>query len=240
VVSVPFSSPPAFAIDSTSSLDLTDNDLIDLYGSAPTSPKAAIRTDIANAYDGGKWNLPGITDSVARYEYHFLGLGYADGKEKGTLINSPSEAGNCLPVMSRQVHFSRCFRSAGRTIVLVPMTHALDLSAFLLRQTVTAANGSIGECPFFFPQHGRARGLNHARAGAATKPDHAGGAAIRHGHLYHRHRRPTGVRPAPLDQQFQQRNQLRHNEIKQWGGWPLDQPRPCARRSQNELCRQDA
>jgi hypothetical protein len=69
---------PTFSIDSTSSLDLKDNDLIDLYGSGST-PYSAVKASIDQAADGGAWDkLGGLTSSVAATNSSTYGLGYAE------------------------------------------------------------------------------------------------------------------------------------------------------------------
>jgi chitodextrinase len=70
-------SAPTFSIDATSTLDLTDNDLIDLYGGA-TSPMAGIRGQIQQASDGGLWDQTGLTSSIVKNGPSGFALGYAE------------------------------------------------------------------------------------------------------------------------------------------------------------------
>jgi hypothetical protein len=73
---------PLFNIDPSSTLDLTDNDLIDLYGTG-SSPFSTIQTDINQAADGGAWDQPGLTSSVAGDNPYLCGLGYAEASTLG-------------------------------------------------------------------------------------------------------------------------------------------------------------
>jgi hypothetical protein len=73
---------PTFTIDPTSTLNMTDNDLIVLYGSG-NSPFAAIRSDIAQAYDGAAWDKPGLTSTAAKASPQNYGLGYAEASALG-------------------------------------------------------------------------------------------------------------------------------------------------------------
>lgn len=73
---------PTFAIDSTSTLDLADNDMIVLYGTGGT-PFSSIRGDIAAAYHGRLWDKPGLTSSIARTNSGTYGLGYAEASVLG-------------------------------------------------------------------------------------------------------------------------------------------------------------
>ena len=73
---------PTFTIDPTSTLNMTDNDLIVLYGSG-NSPYAAIRSEIAQAYDGAAWDKPGLTSSAAKSNPSTYGLGYAEASALG-------------------------------------------------------------------------------------------------------------------------------------------------------------
>jgi hypothetical protein len=77
-----FNIGPASNFGPASTLDLTDNDLIDLYGSAAT-PFTAIQGDIVQAYDGGNWDLPGLTSSAAGSNSGTYGLGYAEASTLG-------------------------------------------------------------------------------------------------------------------------------------------------------------
>jgi hypothetical protein len=89
---------PTFNIDSISTLDLTDNDLIDLYGSA-ASPYATIKGDIVQAADGGKWDKTGLTSSLAAANSSTYGLGYAEASTLGlTTFDGVTLGGNAVLV----------------------------------------------------------------------------------------------------------------------------------------------
>jgi hypothetical protein len=89
---------PTFSISSTSTLDLTDNDLIDLYGSGST-PYATIRGEIEQSYDGGKWDLAGLTSSAAAANSTTYGLGYAEASTLGdTSFDGVTLGGNAVIV----------------------------------------------------------------------------------------------------------------------------------------------
>jgi hypothetical protein len=68
---------PTYAIDSTSTLDLTDNDMAILYGSG-TTPLATVNAQLLEAYDGGLWDKPGLTSSIARTEGGQTALGFGE------------------------------------------------------------------------------------------------------------------------------------------------------------------
>jgi hypothetical protein len=74
---------PTFSIDSTSTLDLADNDMAILYGTG-TSPLQVVQGEIQSAYDAGKWDKAGLTSSVAPTTNGATGLGYATSTELGT------------------------------------------------------------------------------------------------------------------------------------------------------------
>ncbi|MGD0768916.1 MAG: choice-of-anchor Q domain-containing protein [Tepidisphaeraceae bacterium] len=63
-------------------LDLADNEMLINFG-ANADPISTIASDVANGYNGGAWNGPGIISTTARVHTHGLayGLGYADGKD---------------------------------------------------------------------------------------------------------------------------------------------------------------
>lgn len=65
-------------MNATSSLDLSNNNLIIAYGSG-TSPLSQIRSALFAGYNGGAWNGPGIISSSARPSGNVYALGYADG-----------------------------------------------------------------------------------------------------------------------------------------------------------------
>jgi len=73
---------PTFDIDSTSTLDLADNDMAILYGSG-TSPLSTLSSEISQAYDGGAWDQPGITSSIARTSAGVTALGYGEAAALG-------------------------------------------------------------------------------------------------------------------------------------------------------------
>jgi MYXO-CTERM domain-containing protein len=57
----------ALNVDATSTLDLTNNDVIVDYSDTDTTTGPAVVTAVKAAYDGGKWDLPGITSSMASF-----------------------------------------------------------------------------------------------------------------------------------------------------------------------------
>ncbi len=73
---------PTYNIDSSSTLDLADNDMAVLYGSG-TSPLPAVQSEIAEAYNSGGWDRPGLTSSVAVSTRGVTALGYATSSELG-------------------------------------------------------------------------------------------------------------------------------------------------------------
>jgi hypothetical protein len=73
---------PMYAIDSTSTLDLADNDMAILYGSG-TSPFSSVFSGISQAYDGGLWDNPGLTSSIARTSGGVTALGYGEASTLG-------------------------------------------------------------------------------------------------------------------------------------------------------------
>jgi hypothetical protein len=92
---------PTFTIDATSTLNLADNDLIDLYGSG-SSPYAAIQGDIDHAADGGAWDQTGLTSSVAAANSATYGLGYAEASSlpspENTSFDGVTLGGNAVVV----------------------------------------------------------------------------------------------------------------------------------------------
>ncbi len=87
-----------FNIDSTSSLDLTDNDLIDLYGTAAT-PYGTIKGDIVQAADGGKWDKTGLTGWLRGANAGKYGLGYSEASTLGlTSFDGVTLGGNAVLV----------------------------------------------------------------------------------------------------------------------------------------------
>jgi hypothetical protein len=89
---------PTFTIDSTSTLDLADNDMAILYGSG-TSPMSSVSSELAKADDGGLWDQPGITSSIARENSATFGLGYAEAQALGvTSFDGVTLGGNAVLV----------------------------------------------------------------------------------------------------------------------------------------------
>jgi hypothetical protein len=73
---------PPFTVDSTSTLDLADNDMAILYGSG-VSPLSTVSTELSQAYDGGLWDHPGLTSSVAKSTAGVTALGYGEASALG-------------------------------------------------------------------------------------------------------------------------------------------------------------
>jgi rhamnogalacturonan endolyase len=73
---------PTYGIDSTSTLDLADNDMAILYG-AGSSPLSTVNAQLLAAYDGGKWNKPGLTSSSAATEGGKTALGFGEASTLG-------------------------------------------------------------------------------------------------------------------------------------------------------------
>jgi pectin methylesterase-like acyl-CoA thioesterase len=91
-------SAPTFNIDSTSTLDLADNDMAILYGTG-TSPLPLVQDALQSAYDTGKWDKPGLTSSVAPATKGATGLGYATSTELGdTTFDGLTLGGNAVLV----------------------------------------------------------------------------------------------------------------------------------------------
>jgi hypothetical protein len=89
---------PTFSIDSTSTLDLADNDMAILYGTG-TSPLPLVQDYLQTACDSAKWDKPGLTSSVAPTTSGATGLGYATSTELGiTTFDGLSLGGNALLV----------------------------------------------------------------------------------------------------------------------------------------------
>jgi hypothetical protein len=92
---------PTFYIDPTSTLDLEDNDLIDLYGSG-SDPYSTIQSNIDQAADGGAWNQTGLTSSVAKANASTYGLGYAEASSlpspENTSFDGVTLGGNAVIV----------------------------------------------------------------------------------------------------------------------------------------------
>jgi subtilase family serine protease len=89
---------PMFTVDTTSTLDLADNDMAILYGSG-SSPLSTIAADLSQAYDGGAWNDPGLTSSVAATEKGVTALGYGEASALGlTTFDGLTLGGNAVLV----------------------------------------------------------------------------------------------------------------------------------------------
>jgi beta-glucanase (GH16 family)/fibronectin type 3 domain-containing protein len=89
---------PIYNIDSTSALDLADNDMAILYGNG-TSPIGSIETQLATAYDNGAWDKPGLTSSVARTQNGATALGYGEANTLGfATFDGQSLGGNAVVV----------------------------------------------------------------------------------------------------------------------------------------------
>jgi hypothetical protein len=73
---------PSYTIDSTSTLDLADNDMAILYGRG-NSPLSAVSAEIARAYDYKLWDKPGLTSSVAKSMGGVTALGYGEAATLG-------------------------------------------------------------------------------------------------------------------------------------------------------------
>jgi hypothetical protein len=87
---------PLFTLDSTSTLDLADNDMAILYGTA-TSPLTTVSAAISQAYDGGLWDKPGLTSSIARTEDGVTALGYGEASALGvTTFDGQTLGGNAV------------------------------------------------------------------------------------------------------------------------------------------------
>jgi autotransporter-associated beta strand protein len=67
-------------LSNSGTLDLNDNDLIVL----DTTQYSAVKNGIVAAYDGGAWDKPGITSSLARIKSGSCGLGYAQASAIGS------------------------------------------------------------------------------------------------------------------------------------------------------------
>ena len=89
---------PMYMIDSTSTLDLADNDMAILYGSG-NSPLSAVASELNRASDGDLWDLPGLTSSVARTTAGVTALGYGEASQLGlTTFDGLTLGGNAVLV----------------------------------------------------------------------------------------------------------------------------------------------
>jgi regulation of enolase protein 1 (concanavalin A-like superfamily) len=73
---------PTYTIDSASTLDLMDNDMAILYGSGSSS-LTTVNAELLEAYDGGVWNKPGLTSSIAATEGGKTALGFGEASTLG-------------------------------------------------------------------------------------------------------------------------------------------------------------
>jgi hypothetical protein len=76
------SAAPQYTIDSTSTLDLADNDMAILYGTG-ISPLATVSAQLEQSYEGGLWNGPGLTSSVAKSMNGVTALGFGEASTLG-------------------------------------------------------------------------------------------------------------------------------------------------------------
>ncbi len=128
------SAPPLFTVDSTSTLDITDNDVIVLLGNANAQQSAAayasIYNQVSQASDNGNWDLPGITSSVAKSSNTTDGVACAQASE---LAQTDTKAGTFdgVPLSAAQ--------SAGGSAILIKYTLLGDTQ---LRGTVDGTDYS--------------------------------------------------------------------------------------------------
>jgi hypothetical protein len=89
---------PLYYIDSASTLNLADNDMAILYGSG-TSPLSNVTSELSEAYDGGLWDKPGLTSSVAAVKGGVTALGFAEASTLGlTTFDGLTLGGNAVLV----------------------------------------------------------------------------------------------------------------------------------------------
>jgi hypothetical protein len=89
---------PTYTIDSTSMLDLTDNDMAILYGSG-SSPLSSVSTELSEAYGNGRWNGDGLTSSVAKTMGGVTALGFGEASQLGyTSFDGLTLGGNAVLV----------------------------------------------------------------------------------------------------------------------------------------------
>ncbi len=89
---------PLYQVDSTSTLNLADNDMAILYGSGAT-PLAQVQEELQSAYDNGAWDKPGLTSSVASSMHGATGLGYGEAAALGdTTFDGQSLGSNAVLV----------------------------------------------------------------------------------------------------------------------------------------------
>ncbi len=89
---------PLYYVDSTSTLDLADNDMAILYGTG-ISPLGTVNTELLAAYDGGAWDKPGLTSSVAAKMKGVTALGFGEASALGvTTFDGLTLGGNAVLV----------------------------------------------------------------------------------------------------------------------------------------------
>jgi hypothetical protein len=89
---------PTYTIDTTSTLDLADNDMAILYGSGST-PLSTVNAQLLAAYDGGRWDKPGLTSSAAPTEGGNTALGFGEASTLGlSTFDGLSLGGNAVLV----------------------------------------------------------------------------------------------------------------------------------------------
>jgi hypothetical protein len=72
--------------------------MVILYGSG-SSPMTSVTGDLDSAFDGGLWDKPGITSSIARQNSRRYGLGYAEATAIGaTSFDGVTLGGNAVLV----------------------------------------------------------------------------------------------------------------------------------------------
>jgi hypothetical protein len=99
VIGVPgATAAPMYTIDSTSKLDLADNDMAILYGSG-ASPLSTMASELKQSYDGGLWDKPGLTSSIAKNSSGVTALGYGEASVLGvTTFDGLTLGGNAVLV----------------------------------------------------------------------------------------------------------------------------------------------
>jgi hypothetical protein len=106
---------PLYTIDSTSTLDLADNDMAVLYGTG-ASPLTTVEDQLEQAYDGGHWNDPGLTSSAAAAEGGETALGLGEASTLGlTTFDGLTLGGNAVLVKYTVVGDTNLDGSVGLT-----------------------------------------------------------------------------------------------------------------------------
>jgi len=89
---------PLYTVDSTSTLDLADNDMAILYGTG-ASPLSTVSSELSQAYDNKLWDKPGLTSSVAKTSNGVTALGYGEASTLGmTTFDGLTLGGNAVLV----------------------------------------------------------------------------------------------------------------------------------------------